>query len=400
MARLNRALLSGSLILLVTLNIYNFFSFIFHFAMARLLSPADYGILATLFSIIYITGIFSESIQTIIAKYAATEQNNAKLHNIVSRAIKKSLKISSLIFIGYVFISIPLSFALKIPYLLLTSTGLMIFAAFLPPITRGALQGIKSFKSLGINFIIEAIIKLSLSIALVMIGWKVYGAIAAAVLAAVIAFLLSIYALKNIFKSGNKPAHTGNIYVYSRPIFFVLFTLSVFYSFDVIIAKMVFPADTAGFYAIASILAKTIFFGTQPISKAMFPISAGEKKGKKNNLLASALAITLICIFIALIVFYFFPEIMIRIFSGRYIQESAGILIYIAIAISLISLSNLILLYKLSIGRVKNYSILAIFPAIEVGLLFFFSSNLVEFSIAFITASAIFLWGSILLFDR
>src|SRR3990172_8687439 len=199
MARLNRALLSGSLILLVTLNIYNFFSFIFHFAMARLLSPADYGILATLFSIIYITGIFSESIQTIIAKYAATEQNNAKLHNIVSRAIKKSLKISSLIFIGYVFISIPLSFALKIPYLLLTSTGLMIFAAFLPPITRGALQGIKSFKSLGINFIIEAIIKLSLSIALVMIGWKVYGAIAAAVLAALIGFLLSLYVLKNIF---------------------------------------------------------------------------------------------------------------------------------------------------------------------------------------------------------
>ncbi|MCU0642503.1 MAG: hypothetical protein MUF61_02915, partial [archaeon] len=86
MVRLNRALLGGSLVLLITFNIFNLLNFIFQFAMARMLSPADYSILAVLFSIIYMTGIFGEPIQTIIAKFSASEKNTGKLKNLLSRS--------------------------------------------------------------------------------------------------------------------------------------------------------------------------------------------------------------------------------------------------------------------------------------------------------------------------
>ena len=61
--RIHKSLWKGSIVLLIAFNIFNFFNFVFHFSMARLLSISDFGILATLFAIIYILTGFSESIQ-------------------------------------------------------------------------------------------------------------------------------------------------------------------------------------------------------------------------------------------------------------------------------------------------------------------------------------------------
>jgi O-antigen/teichoic acid export membrane protein len=397
--KLNKALIGGSLILLITFNLFNVINFIFQFAMARMLTPADYGILATLFSFIYLSGIFSESLMTIIAKYSATESSKEKIKDLLKLSLGKALKISSLIFIVYIFAAIPLSFLLRIPYLLVSSTGLMIFAAFLPPITRGALQGKKMFKALGINLVIEAIVKLGLAILLVFIGLKVYGAMFATIIGFVIAFLLSLWALRDILKSKEKQMKIPEFYSYSWPVFAILFAIMVFFSADIIIARIVFDATTAGYYAIASMLSKVIFMGTQPISKALFPLAAEKKQAKEHHLLFNAMGIILACIIIALLVIYFFPNLLITIYAGRTIIESQNILIYLGIAMSLLSITNLVLLYKLSISKTKNYLIFLVFPAIEIFLLFFFSSNMIEYSIALVTASAIFLWGSIFLLD-
>lgn len=397
---INKALLSGSIALLIGINLFNLVNFLFQFAMARMLSLADYGILATLFSIIYITSVFSEPVQTIIAKYSSKESQNGKLKNLALRSLKKGLKISSIIFIGYIFIAIPLSLVLKIPYLLVTLTGLTIFSAFLPPITRGVMQGRKFFKTLGTNLFLESIIKLALAIILVLIGWKVYGAITAAIVGSFFAFAFSLIALKEILKSREKKTTFKGIYSYSWPVFIVLFSVLAFFSLDIIIARIVFDAASAGYYAIASVLAKIIFLGTQPISKALFPVAAGEKKIKGHGLLVNAIVILFVCVLIALIIFYSFSGLLIRIFAGRIIIDSQNILFYLALAMSILSFTNLILLYKLSLNKTKNYLIFLIFPVIEGALLLLFSNNLIEYSIALITASAIFLWGAVLLFDR
>jgi hypothetical protein len=57
----------------------------------------------------------------------------------------------------------------------------------------------------------------------------------------------------------------------------------------------------------------------------------------------------------------------------------------------------LILLHKLSINKIEGYKYLILFIFIEIILLSNFSSNLLEFSLAFITSSAAFLWGSLIL---
>ncbi len=401
MIKLNRGLITGSITLLIAFNIYNALNFFFHFAMVRLLSVAEYAILASLFSIIYILAVFTESIQTVITKYTAEENNKGKLKNILKRSFKKSLSVSILLFLIYLIVAIPLSYLLRINYHLMALNGLMIILAFISPISRGILQGKKRFTILGVNMIIESAVKFILAIALVILGLSVFGALIGTLIGVMIALALSLLNIKDILSSKEEKAQTEGIYDYTKPAFLITLAILAFYSIDIIIAKIFFSDELAGAYAISSILAKTIFFGTQPISRAMFPISAENKKNKENseNIFSNALIIFIIGVITVLAIFYLFPEFIIKIFSGKIITESSGILFYLGIAITIISLSNLILLYKLSLGKIKGYQYLFIFIALEIFLLSIFSSNLLQFSIAFITSSAAFLWASIILMN-
>ncbi len=406
MLKINRNLVKGSFILLMAFGLFNFFHFLFQFFMARMLSISDYGILASLFAIIYIFLIFTESVQTIITKYSAKENDKGRLKNLLKKASHKAFFVALYLFVFYIVLAIPLSFILKIDYSLLILNGLIIFIAFFVPINRGLMQGGERFKSLGLNLIIEAIGKLIFGVFLVYIGFKVYGAIIGVIFGGILAFAFSFSQLRDIIKEKEKRAETFGIYDYAKPAFIITSIIIIFYSLDVIIARIFFSPEIAGSYAIASILGKIILWGTLPISKAMFPMSAdsSDGKGKENkkskNVFMNALGILLFGIIATLVIFYLFPELIIKIFSGKIVPEAISILFYLGIAFSFIALANLVLLYKLSLGRIKGYAYLLIFIVIEIFLLSFFSGNLFQFSIAFITASAIFLWGSIVLLNE
>jgi len=366
--------------------------------MARKLNTAEYGILATLFAIIYILSVFTESVQMIITKYSANEEDTGKLKNLFMKSSKKAIFISFLLFLLYTVLSIPLSFILKINYFILFLTGFIIFLTFLMPISRGIMQGRKRFKSLSINMVIESGSKLILGLVLVYFGFKVYGAIIGVIAGSLVAFCFSFLSLKDIFSAKEKDAEITGIYNFAKPVFFITLLVILFYSLDVIIAKIFFAPEIAGAYATASMLGKIIFWGTLPITKAMFPLSADSKKSKKEleNIFLDSLFILLLGAITGIILFYYFSEGFIFLFTGKIIPQAYSILFYLGIAFGLISFANLLLLYNLSLGKFKRYKFLFIFPVIEIFLLSYFSKDLVQFSVAFITSSAIFLWGTIL----
>jgi O-antigen/teichoic acid export membrane protein len=233
----------------------------------------------------------------------------------------------------------------------------------------------------------------------VIIGFKVYGAVLGFVIGILVALAVSLINIKPIMSSTEKPAKLDYLKIQATPVIFITTFIVIFYSIDVLIAKIVFTNEIAGFYSIASILAKAIFWGSQPISKAMFPLTSenSTNKKKRRTLLLNALSIISLCIAIALILFYFFPDFIVSIFAGKSLPESAAILFYVSIATSLVAITNLNLLYNLSTGKTKNYPYLVIFIIIEILLMFYFSSNLIEFTKAYILSAIIFLIGSIIL---
>jgi len=397
--KFNKNLLKGSLILLIAFNAYNFLNFVFHFIMARMLTIAEYGVLAVLFSIIYSLGVFTESIQTIITRYTTNEKDEGKINDLLRKSFTKVLKPVSIIFILYLLIAFPLSYLLKINYFLLALTGIIIFPSFSTPITRGIMQGRKMFIPLGMNMIYESVFKLFLAVLFVWIGWKVYGAMAGVILGVSLSLFISFFSLRKIMNSPRKKSNTLDIYNYARPTLMVMAVIIVFYSLDIILAKIFFSDEIAGTYAIASILSKTIFWGTQPIARAMFPLSA-EKNNNSNKIFSNSLFMLIFMISCALLIFFFFPDFIVYIFSGKNVPLASNILIYLGIATSILSLTNLNFMYKLSKGKIRNYYWMPIFILIEISLFWLFSSNLIEFSLSFITSSLILLCGSIYLFDK
>lgn len=394
--KLDSPLVKGSILLVIAFGLFSFINFIFQLFMARILTLEDYGILASLFSFIYISSILTESIQNVIVKYSAGKESDGQLKNILKRSLKKVAYLSSILFGVYLLITLFLFPLFGISYWLLALTGTTLFLACFIPLSRGVLQGRKRFKALSLNMAIEAVSKLIIALALVFWGMGVFGAILGVILGSVIALAVSAIQIRPTIAAKEETAEPIGIYQYARPSLVITAVVIAFFSLDVILAKMLFSPELAGSYAIASILGKIIFWGTVPISKAMLPYSSDNSIGKekKKKIFPTALALLILGVAAALTIFLIFPSQLIYVFSKKVVPAASSVLFYNGIAFSLISLANLLLLYRLSTGATRGYWMLPIFLVIEIALLSIFSNSLMQFAIAFIAASLIFAIGS------
>ncbi len=394
-------LVRGGLILLIAFALFNVVNFFFHFAMARMLTVAEYGLVAALFSVIYVIGIFSESIQTVLAQYVAKEESKGKIKDALSRAMKKGFVFSTIFFVLYALLLYPLSLWLKIPISLLLFPGVLLIATFILPITRGALQGKQRFASLGSNLVIEALVKLVFAILFVATGYAAFGAMLGVIIGSYTALIFSLLPLRDFFSVPAKKAQTETAYSFTKPTFVIISTITVFLNLDIIIAKNAFSAETAGIYAIASVLAKTLFLGTKPISKALFPMSASNKEDKeRKRLFKQSLGITIALLLGGIFIFYMLPSLVITLFSGKTIPQAAAALPILGLSACFISIANLRLLYKLSSGQLRNYWIMPLVLPIQAVALYLFTSSLTVYATAFLLTSVVLLLCTFLLTEK
>ena len=389
-------LIKSGLILFIAVNSFNLLNYVYHFVIARMLSPENYGVLMTLFSFFYIFSVPSEALQTIISGYTSRLANNdGKIKSLLLRSMKKAGVVSFLFYILFIPISLFFSYFLSIEFPLFMITGIALFGFFLTPIIRGVLQGKKKFKELGISMNFEAIVKVIMGIGLVYLAKNVYGAVFAVILSIFFGFLISLFFVKNILSAEKENVRIKGAFSYSWPVFVLFFAIVLMYSLDVIIAKRIFSPEMVGKYAVVSILGKAIFFATNGFGKSMFPIS-NEKKArheKRKVLKKSLIMVSLLC-FAALIAFLIFPELIIKILFGSKYIDMAGILIFTGLAFSFLSITNLIVLHKISKGRLKNPGFMLIFVLAEIIGLALFSQNIERFSIALCFANLFMLIGS------
>ncbi|MBU1136519.1 MAG: oligosaccharide flippase family protein [Nanoarchaeota archaeon] len=399
-------IIMGGISLFIMINIFNFLNYVFHISMARFLGPEDYGILAVLMSLVYIFSIPNETIQTVISRYTSkysSEKNLGEIKYLLSKSLKKGILIAIIIFLLYIPIAFILSEFLKINFVLTLLTGSMLFTVFTMPISRGILQGKKRFNELGINMVSESVIKLLLAVLFVLLGFKVFGAIGGVLIGSFSAFFLAFLPIKDILNSNSKKIDTSEIYSYGKPVFFAVISIALMYSLDVILARRFFPSELAGQYAVASIIGKMIFFATIGISKAMFPIASEkfETGDNSNKILKKSLSlISLLCLS-AVFILAFMPKFIITIlqFGEEYLPIS-GILIYTGIAFSLLSITNLIIIYGLRSHKIKSTYFFLAFVLIEILLLTIFNQTLKSFSIALVVSNIFMLIGGIIFMRR
>lgn len=387
---LKNEFVKGSLFLFIGANFLNFFNFLFHFIVGRMIGVADYSVVAAIVSMAYIFSIPTEAIQTIISKYTVKfSKSEKKINNLLVKSLKKFFFISLVCFIIFISFSTILGSLMHISYRIIIFSGLMIFGIFLMPIGRGVLQGKKRFRRLGLSFFIEGFIKVFGAVALIMLGLRVYGAIGGIILSLTLSLLLVIYFIKDYLKIKSKREGIKGIYSYSYPTLISLGAIILFYSLDVLLAKIFFSPVIAGQYAIISLFGKSVFFASSPISKAMFPLMSETKdKKKRADLIKKSIIMILGIALIGILFFGLLGGIIIR-FMGSDFSGLEKFIWLPAIAMTFLALTNLFVYYNLAVDKLKRNLYLIGLIILEVTLLYFFRSSVINFMIALIVSNAI-----------
>jgi O-antigen/teichoic acid export membrane protein len=391
------------------MNVANILNYLFHFSMARMLGPSDYGILAVLTSIIYLFSVPTNSIQTVVSKYTTrfkVKKEEGKIKGILNYLLKM-LSLSSLICFGiFLVISIFLYEPLKISYWLLVVTGLVLFGTLITPIGTGILQGSKRFGVWGWNTILNSGAKLVLAILLVYFGFGVYGPVIGFLFGALVSFIMVFPFIKEILQVKEIKEKVNVFSEENIPTFIAVMIITLMYSLDIILAKYLFDARTAGLYSVASMIGKMIFFASATIASAMFPISS-EKflNGNKEKTLGVArktsLAIGALCGF-AVLMLWLFPSVIIGLLFGKQYLEVSSIMLYVGIAYSMLSFLNTYVLYKISVNEFSFSKIifLVIFLLIQVGVIIYFGNSINKFVTAFLLSTIISFIGTVILIRK
>ena len=393
----------GAIILLITMNIFNLLNFAFNILMGRFLSIAEYGILMTLMSFTYLYGIPSEAIQGLVSKYTSkfnVKNRKGETKHLLKSFLKKGTIFALGIFIILFIITPFLSDRLRINFWLMAFFHILIFSGFYGPVTRGILQGKKRFKEYGFSLLTEGVLKILLAICFVVMGFGVFGAINAVVISIFLGVLISLYFCKDILKEKEGEAKFEEIK--ATPYFITMIAIMFFLSMDIIIAKWFFSAEIVGQYAVLSVLVKILFLGTNGIGKAMFPISSERKEREKESkgIFIKSFFVTGALCLIGILFYYFIPDFIINLLYGSKYSGIGKYLVYTGISFSFLALTNLILLYGLSIEKIRRTYLLFIFIILEVVLFSFMHNSLFDFIQALLISNIVIFIGSYFLVKK
>lgn len=389
-------LFAGSAVMILGSNVANFFAYIYHLVIGRMLGPVEYGELAASITFISMLITSFSFISVVVIKFISSS-NDKDQRTIIGWFSKYSLYVGGLITV-LLFIAAPV-FAdffhihRSIMYIIAPIVGISVVSMVL----KSFLQGLLLF---GVNVLatnIEMIGRLLLALICVYLGYGVFGALVGLLVAIFfeIIFVLSYLRKYTLFRQTGKFSAKKKVFVYAIPILLSTVATNSLISTDVLLVKHYFDPFDAGLYASLSNLGKIIFFGTAPIGSVMFPLIAKRHARGENHkkiFLVSILLTFSICAGVTSI-YFLFPEFMISVLYGdKFIAASSQLYLF-GIFISIYTLGSLLLSYYLSHDKTKTVGV-AIFAAlVQYALITIYHDSLSQVIMMSIISALILLGG-------
>jgi len=369
---------AGFLILAVTFS--NMINFVFSVWLGRVLDFEALGLVIFINTVWYVVMIFATSFGMTInhqGAYLSGAGNAQASLAFRSSMVLKGLRISLSFALLWLLLSPFLSAFFHISnHLILLAVapifpfGLIVYA------NVGFFEGILKFRSAALILMLEAIAKLAFAGLFVFIGLEewVFASIPAAVTAASLFSILLIRRKTASVRIKQKFPFPGKFFASS-----LLASLSSvsFLTFDIILAKHFLEPAAAGQYALLSLVGKIIYFGASLPNFLMITyVSRNQGIGRDSGYVLKRIFLaTLILAAAGVAVFGYYGRFTAAFFFGAKIGAVSRYLPDYALAISLFTLSNVIVSYRLAL---KNYSYsVASFMfsvLLSVGILFFHAS--------------------------
>lgn len=403
-------LIAGSFFIFIGGVIGSFLSFIYNLFLARTLTYSDYGIYVSLLSLVTLAMIPSQSLTAVVVRFAThyfakdEEEKGALLFKKMSLIW---LFIGLVIFLFIFIFSTPIKEFLHInDSALIAIAGLSIAITYINIVNTAFLQSLLKFSYIAITLILGSLGKLILGAILVILGFKILGALFGIFLMSFIILSLGYLPLFYLFKKKTSKDITidkKEIIIYSLPVVIAVFSLSSFISTDVILVKHFFDGESAGFYGGLSVVGKVIFYFTAPIPAVMFPLLVRRSaRGENfNNLFYLALLLVAIPGILITFLYFIFPAFFVNLFLGG--REYGNIIPYLGIFgifLTVFSFLNVFVNFFLSIKKTNVAYLVALGAILQIILIYLFHQNFQIIILDSIASSSLLLGVLILYYIR
>jgi len=382
---LEHPLIYGSSIVIIGNLIANFFNFIFNIFMLRNLTVTEYGVFASIMSLIVFPALVGNAIGPMVVRFAGdyfAKESISLLRGLYIK-INKLLLVASIVTFFVFLLLIPTIssfFHLRDTNILLM-TDVIIFFSLIGVINMAFLQAKLAFLFQVIVNFLNAIIKLALGVILVLFGYSVGGATFALLVAGIICYVVSFMPLRFIFqnKIQTPSISTKELFSYGLPSALTLLGLTSFISADIMLVKHFFDPHQAGLYAGLSLISRIIFYVSAPIGTVMFPVIVQKHSRKENftNTFKLSLLLVLMPSIAMTILYSLFPNFFVVIFKTDYLSVASLLWIF-SLFISLYCLLTILSTFYLSIQRTKIFIPIILGAILQIFLIYFFHQTFLQ----------------------
>lgn len=359
-----------------------FVNYLFQLSMGIMLTAAQYGIFSSLLSMLVILSVFSQTVHTFITRFTSVFQAQAKLSKVTylwQTYLIRTFLVGS---IGYLILFLLAPFIAEFlnidnvwyPRILFPSFIL----ALMLPVNYGILRGLQRFIPLGISNILMAIMKLTIGVSVISLGFGLFGALLTPLISMIVVFAVTTYFLKDMAVIKKEKAEFEGLHSYAGLTLLVILAFTVLTNIDIVMAKHYLDPDTAGAYSALSTLGKVAMIAPAGIAIAMFPkTSKLQEMGSDHYpVLLKALLLTLLIGGSVAAVYWLFPEFIFDfIFGGKY-AIAVDYLFDYGFAMLLFAISFLLMNYCLSLNQTKVAYSFLVSMLLQVGLITLFHSDI------------------------
>ena len=364
-----RAVLTGTALLSTTMLAVSAANYGLNFVLARLLDPAEFGDASLAITLVLAAAIVAATLQLVASKSVAADPESIEA---VRRALVRGALVAGAVAVlvlggGAWLIADALS--VSSPWMLvIVSLGLPIY--FVQAVHRGALQGQLRFARLALSYGVEAAVRVIVVLALVVAGLGVIGAS--------VGILLSFVASAAIARARGgdrspRPQGVAWSVVRGAVVAAVVLLLgqTLLNNADLIIAKAVLDAPTAGVYAAAAVLGRSVFFVSWSVVHVVFPVIASVSSTPEQRRRAFATAVAIIAAVggAAVGLAALAGEPLVRALFGDAYAAAGALLVPYLVATSLFALANLLAAADLARGTIAAPAVLAVGAVVQTAAL-------------------------------
>lgn len=401
-----RGLIRSGAIVAIAVAVSNLLNVVFQLATARLLPPAEYSLVVTLFAIVMIANVPILSLQAKVAREVAQALTHAgprEAGGVMIESLRPLARWGGIVVAAGVLVAIPFVLVFNVDRVL---PGLAVAAAVLAtvpiPIATGGLQGSERFATLGLVQVVYGALKVGFGVGLAALGFGAAAILFGITAGTLVALVLAFIPMRGMLRMGRSHARRRRrlFDAYTRGAAVVLMLVAAITNMDLIAARVFLDNESAGHFAAVGVAARAMLLLPLVATTVLFPRVAvlRDLAAERNHLLGGLAAVAALGV-VPLALFFAIPGPLIEVAFGSEYVEGQDWLGPLGAAMLVMALVEVYMFHFLALGRVRYAAVLGAGQVLQLGLFAFLHEN-AEQLIAVQGITAVFLLALSEAFDR